>query len=402
MINRKISRIIGPVAGMMTILIAMGAISMPVYAEDKEQVEYSYNQSVFNKDNLNREKVIEENGCRLTVKNIAATRNKIKVSMEFESSRDGEDLIGHNNLDLRVSMNNIKHTGGSGSRSFEGNGKVIIEEELRNDDGYPEKGILRIDVVDGQLDFNKSLKIPVDFTEDFSQSFSKDINSKINGTDINLDKFESNALETSVVVSKQLDNSMHFHKYSYSEFLNFIVDIDGEIYYTDYPSYSDDRDGREYDHYTVEGLTYEKVKNAENISIIQIENNMSEEEIEEFYNSRDDEINDTFHDDEQSISYPEKIKFVDGSEGDVNISRDGDVLKVFCSSDSDLKSMLMSINIEGAYIDEEKYYSHLDGKHIYKDLTKKNQYIVEFNDSEKDKMINLNYNPIIYNSDKFS
>lgn len=402
MIKKNNGKIFSLSAGAMSAFMVMAALSVPVYAAENK-IEYIYNQSLLDKSLFNGNNVIEQNGAKLTVTNIQATKNRIKVAMELEADRASQDDLKYNNLDIRVRINDMEESGRSGECSNNGDGKLLIEEEIENDEGYPEKGVIRIDAVSGKLGLNGTLKIPVNFTEDFNNVFMKDINKSIDidGTKVNIERFESNQIETGIVTSQPVDDKRSFRHRIHDENLKFLVNIDGNIYYCNFPSYSNEKDGREYDNYAAEDLTYDKVKNAGEIKIIPVNNTMTDEEIEEFYNKDNSEIYAKYVKVDNGVKYPEKIIFSDGSEGKVNVVREDNKIKVYCSSDSDLKSMLMAVNSYGYYTDNEEYYNELAGRTVYKDKDKDNQYVVEYDDSENSQSIDFGYNYIIYNIDKF-
>ena len=392
MINNKIRKMFSPVAGIMSMIMVMGTVSIPVYAADNN-IEYVYNQSELNKDILSGNNVIEQNGTKL------ASKNKIKVWMELTSNKDSNSFE-HNDLDIRVYMNDSEQTGGSGSRSgFEGS-KMEIEEEIENQEGYPAQGIIRIDAVEGKLGLNGTLKIPVDFTEDFNNTLSKDISEDINvnGTKGKIEKFISDGIDTRIVVSRPVEGPYPLH-HMYEESYQFAVDIDGKLYSSYYSSYSDEKDGREYENYVLEGLNYEKVKNASEIKITPYVNTMTQDEIEAYYNKNNDSYEKNLKEDNK-VEYLEKISFADGTEGKISVVREENKIKVYCNSDSDFKSKLMAINMSAAYTDEN-YYSGLDDKTIFKDKDNDNQYVIEFNDIESNRKANLYVNDIVSNIDKF-
>lgn len=402
MINNKIRKIFSPAAGLMSILMVMGTVSMPVYAAD-DKIEYAYNQSLLDKDMLSGNNVIEQNGVKLVVTNIEACKNKIKVTMDLYTNKDDSDSLMYNDLDIRVYMNNIQQTGSSGGRSGCKNGKISIDEEIENEDGYPEKGIIRIDAVDGKIGLNGTLKIPVDFTEDFKKVLSKDINMTVknnNGNEFNMEKFVSNSFETSILLSQPEKNDISFAHSIRTEDMSFLVNIDGSIYKADFPNSSYSSDGKEYDQYCLEGLTYDKVNNSDKITIRQLTNSMSEEEIDDFYKNRREDMEKEPDEDENGVKYNKKVEFNDGSEGSFKVVREDSKVKIYCSSDSDLKSMLMATNLYGVYMDNEEYFDGLEGSNVYKD--KDNNYVAEFDDVQRDKKITINMNPMICNIDKFS
>ena len=67
-----------------------------------------------------------------------------------------------------------------------------------------------------------------------------------------------------------------------------------------------------------------------------------------------------------------------------------------------LKEYAHGCNVYGYYTDNEEYYNKLTGRTVYKDKDKDNQYVIEYDDSEKNQSIDFDYNYIIYNIDKFT
>ena len=102
MINRNNKKILSLSVGAMMFLT-----SMPVYAADNN-IEYAYNQTSLSKDILKGNNVIEQNGVKLTVTKIEATKNKINVTMELETNGCDIDEMDHDYLRLNVKMNDIK------------------------------------------------------------------------------------------------------------------------------------------------------------------------------------------------------------------------------------------------------------------------------------------------------
>lgn len=126
---------------------------------------------------------------------------------------------------------------------------------------------------------------------------------------------------------------------------------------------------------------------------------MTEDEIEIFYKNDNEGKYEKGLKEDSNVKYPEKISFSDGSEGKINVVRDNDKIKVYCSSDSDFSSKLMALNLDGAYSDEDEYYDGLVDKTVYKD--EDNVYVVEYTDTKKDTSVQLCINYLIENIDKF-
>lgn len=402
MIRSKISKCIIKGSGIMSLLMCMNVLSAPVYAaENNANVEYSYNQSSMDKELKNN--VIEQNGTKLTVDKICGSKDKIKVYITIESNQSlKEENLYHSDFDINVSMDGTDNNHVNTSCEEDGDNKLKYVFKIGGDKEFSENGIIRIDAVNGYLNFNGSLKIPVDFKEDFQSSYTKDLNGKIKDSNIEINKFISNNIETGVVVSwPKCDN----RKASLGDFSNFdksrfIINVDGKIYFADHLN-----------NWSGEGnvmlaaaddLTYDEVKNAKDISIMNYYNSMTDEESNEFhenYKLKDNILGKLSKGNTEEIN--SSINFDDGSEGKIKAVRDNDKVKVYCSSESEKNSLTMAVNVFGGYNLDDDLNNYMSEAHIYKDLNKDNQYIVELEDTEKDKDFQIGINKMSSKDDKF-
>ena len=133
-----------------------------------------------------------------------------------------------------------------------------------------------------------------------------------------------------------------------------------------------------------------------------------------YYNSMTDEESNEFYENNKmkdsilgklpkgnAEDFNSSIKFDGGSEGKIKAVRDNDKVKVYCSSDSDKNSLIMAMHIFGGYNLDDDLNSYMSEAHIYKDLNKDNQYIVELEDTEKDKDFQIGINKMSSKDDKF-
>ena len=400
MIRSKISKCIIKGSGIMSLLMCMNVLSAPVYAaENNANVEYSYNQSSMDKELKNN--VIEQNGTKLTVDKICGSKDKIKVYITVESNQSLKDQDFHNGFSMKVKMDGTDNNHVNTSCEEDGDNKLKYVFKIGGDKEFSENGVIRIDAVNGYLNFNGSLKIPVDFKEDFQKNYTKDLSGKIKDSNIEINKFISNNIETGVVVSwPECDN----RKASLGDFSNFdksrfIINVDGKIYF----AYGLSSCGKENSKLVrAEDLTYDKVNNAKDISIMNYYNSMTDEESNEFYenNKMKDSILGKLPKG-NAEDFNSSIKFDGGSEGKIKAVRDNDKVKVYCSSDSDKNSLIMAMHIFGGYNLDDDLNSYMSEAHIYKDLNKDNQYIVELEDTEKDKDFQIGINKMSSKDDKF-
>lgn len=402
MIRSKISKCIIKGSGIMSLLMCMNVLSAPVYAaENNANVEYSYNQSSMDKELKNN--VIEQNGTKLTVDKICGSKDKIKVYITIESNQSlKEENLYHSDFDINVSMDGTDNNHVNTSCEEDGDNKLKYVFKIGGDKEFSENGIIRIDAVNGYLNFNGSLKIPVDFKEDFQSSYTKDLSGKIKDSNIEINKFISNNIETGVVVSwPECDN----RKASLGDFSNFdksrfIINVDGKIYFADHlNNWSGEGNVMLA---AAEDLTYDEVKNAKDISIMNYYNSMTDEESNEFYedNKMEDSILGKLPK-ENTEDFNSSINFDGGSEGKIKVVRDNDKVKVYCSSESEKNSLTMAVNVFGGYNLDDDLNSYMSEAHIYKDLNKDNQYIVELEDTEKDKDFQIGINKMSSKDDKF-
>lgn len=404
MVRNKISKYIIQGTGIMSLLMCMNAFSAPVYAADNNSnIEYFYNESSMDKELKNN--VIEQNGTKLTVDKICGSKDKIKVYITVESNQSLKDQDFHNGFSMKVKMDGTDNNHVNTSCKEDGDNKLKFVFNITPDKEFSEKGVIRIDAVYSYLNFNGTLKIPVDFKEDFQSSYTKDLNERIKDSNIQINKFISNNVETGVVVSwPESDNG----KASLDDFSNFdkskfIINVDGKMYVAEHLNGWGGEgnfmlvatDASDY-------LSYNEVKNAKDISIMNYYNRMTDEESNEFYENHKSEDNicgklSKGNTEELNSS----IKFDDGSEGKIKAVRDNDKVKVYCSSESEKNSLTMAVNVFGGYNLEDDSNRKMSECAIYKDSNKDNQYIVELEDTEKDKDFQIGICKIASKADKF-
>ncbi|NME83836.1 hypothetical protein [Clostridium sp. SM-530-WT-3G] len=342
--------------------------------------------------------VIEQNGNKLTVNKICASKNKVKVCFTIESNKSFKHFGMHGGLEVNVFMGDLENRHTRSSAHLTQDNKIEYEVEINNENGFAETGVIRVDVVDGYRNLNASLKIPVNFKEDFQDNYTQDLSGAIKGTDIEIKQFVSNRVETGVVLLWP-DNEKFIENIDNS---NFLINVDGKIYL------ANNIDDFEADNNrnmiaTAEDLTYDQIKDSNSISVMNYYNSMTDEELNKYYedfDTKDNILGEVPKTENGETDF--LIKFNDKTEGKIKVIKENDNIKIYCSSDSDKKSMLMAMNTFGLYCDENNdAYDSIDNKVIYKDKKVDNQYIIELNNVEKDKTAVLLMEKTILEDDKF-
>lgn len=109
MINKKISKIIGPAAGIMVFMMSIGIMPVQAYAAETQSIQ---NEASLSKSgNVNYE--IEQNGVKLTITDIIGTRNKIKINATI-TREDGfdENIKSHRSIELNMHKEKEESNGG--------------------------------------------------------------------------------------------------------------------------------------------------------------------------------------------------------------------------------------------------------------------------------------------------
>ena len=386
MINKKVSRIIGPVAGMMGIVMVMETVPVSVYAADTTVSQN--NQSVYE---------VEENGVKFKITDILATKHKIKVKGVIER-KDASIEMDHKSLNLNLYMDNFRDQRSKGMSWGNINENLVeVEADIETEDVIPENGELVASLILGKYDFNKSIVIPLDLRESLSKVIEKDLNEKVNDN-AQIVKFESDIIGTRIVINEKYSDEEY--GFSHNDKTDYIIKIGDNIYRADSISgdYDDDNENLsktiEY-----EDVTYDDIKEGEKISIIHVELNMEDRELENYYRNEYENI-DNNKVVENNIKYNNEIEFKNGNKGKIQVERADNKIKFYCASESDKDSLLMAINIFGGYTDNKS----INGKSrpvVYKDNNKEHVYVVEYKDTDKDGTFETYLDGRITYNDKF-
>jgi len=413
MVNKKLSRSLGPVLGVMGFILAIGVMESPVLADDNVEVNSAYTNSttaaaVMYKDySININKSQTQNGIRVTVDKAIATEHKLKVTLKLESEKSLEK-IQHDNSIFMLSYGDNDNERYTSQNTEQINDKtMLLTLEKDNYEGeYPEKGEIRVDVVLSNYKVNIGMDIPIDFTESFNNIIKKDISGKIPEFNYTLNKMESDFTGTRITYDKPKRDD-DTEDTSNSLFNSVIILKAGDKMYKtesngDYMGKDEVISGN----YEVKSLTYNKVKDENNISILPVICNISDKELSEIYskdNKKQESIN---KETTNNVSYEKTIDFTDGTKGEIyNIERNDNSIKVYCKGASEKESILMASNIYAnyQYIKEEKYHDFYKAFNMsfYKDPKEAFGYILELDNVKKDKVVELSFDTLIKYVDRY-
>ncbi len=420
MLNRKISRILGPVLGSMAFALIIGVMELaPAYADNtaaeasvnnltatatttSASVTYTENKDYF--VNINKSEV--QNGIKVTVDKAVATKKNMEVVLKVESDKP-LDKVDHSNSIFEVTYGNDHSDFGrtiSRQANIDDKTMTVTLEKYNYNGEYSSKGDMRVDIALPNYKVNIGIDIPVDFTESFNNILDKDVSVKIPELNYNLSKLESDALGTRISFTRPERDENKGEDDNTSWNSSMILKTGDRMYRMNRKGGYSEKDGVGTGNYEAESVTYDKVKDEKGLSLIPLICNLTTDEMDKLYEDKDG--NNVTKDLINNISYDKDFNFGDGTKGEIyNIERNGNTIKVYCAGQSEKESLLMACNTN-------IHYENADGKvdgiyydnrnvSFYKDANKVFGYILQFNNVEKDKPVALDVDKTIKQADKF-
>ncbi|OCA97566.1 DUF4179 domain-containing protein [Clostridium beijerinckii] len=395
MINKKNSKLLGPVLGIMGFMLTIGALETPALADDNVQAISSYTSSTTSpaatyKDySVDINKSITQNGLKVTLEKAVVTKHKLNAVIKVESAQPF-DKTKYNDNSIFQLLYGETHRGGEGmSTDFIDDKTLLITIDQDNDDEeFPESGDLRLDVVFPNYKVNIGMDANADFSESFKNIIEKDLSTKISGSERTLNKLESDVLGTTITYREPRKD--HDDMYMDS---SMILKVGDKMYkLRSSGSSSDDKETK--GTYESKSATYDILKDQKDISVIPLTCNITWDEFRKTHengNKKEDTNKETIN----NVTYSKSFDFSDGSKGEIyNIERNDNTVKVYCKGSSGKASLLMASSMSMCYhfTEGQVYYSNYDSdKHMsfYKDPNVALGYIVEFNNVEKDKALDI-------------
>ncbi|SFD42885.1 hypothetical protein [Clostridium uliginosum] len=404
MVNRKISKLLGRIFGIVGFMLIIGVLEVPALANDNLNTNSAYceNTSLYkDKDYLiNINKSVEQNGFKVTLDKAIATKHKLKVMVKVESEKPFDENKYDNLMDsiVKVTFGNNNNRVNKHYDYINDKILLITIEEENNKEEYPEKGDIRVAVELPAYKVNVGIGDYVDFSESFKNTIEKDIFTPVPQFDFTLNKLEYTAMGTRIFYSGPYRD--FFYKENNPGYLmnSFIIlKVGDRMYKTKYDGcyYSDDAEKNKLrmGSYSAKTATYERVKDKKDISVIPVICDMSSDEINQIIKGN---LKNRYYEKRKAskqtinnISYLKSFEFSDGSKGEIyNIERNDNTIKVYCRGSSEKESLLMANNMVINYNLGE---NELEQDSFYKDSNDNFGYVVEFNNIEKDKILDLNF-----------
>ena len=411
--KKKIVKLLGPVAGIMSFMLLTGVFTTSAFADQVSTSSTAITQNSTKDYKKIINKSVEQNGVKVTLLDVVATKHKIKANIKLECSKGLQDEKKNGLFVQGIYNMQESWGGGQGTSNIDDNTLIVeIEDECEDNSEYKSNGDYRLDIVVPYYKVNIGMNIPVDFTSEFAKVKENEVSIYVKDLDVNIKKVESDILGTNIYYTQKSQN------YSNSDFDNEVHDpivllkVGDKIYVANsygganWGSYNEDND-LEYRTYYSKDATYDKVTTTDAISIIPISNDITYNESNKFYDEKYKdgyEVNEEDYTTEQSVSFVKEFDFSDKSKGEIyKIERDNDIVKLYCKGNSKEKSLLMAstMDIYPKYDENEQYYYDEDYyKTIYKDKNDDNGYVVEFTNVDKDRNMIVGIDDLIQFSDR--
>lgn len=418
MINKKTNRLLSSVLG---VALTIGITEMPVWANDGVQATSLYSTNVNLREDksyvVNKDNSVEQNGVNIRINKIVGTKHKLKVTVLVKSEKT---LDATNNRNIIAQLTYGEQNNGSESTSYENIDentlRITFERDAHDGEEFAEKGELRVDLVMQKYKVNIGIDADVDFTESFKNTIEKDISEKIPDSDSTLKKVEFSNLGTEITcLDPKIDFSDSENSIASMQ-STMILKVGDKMYKVrpsgNYTSGKSKNDNMSTSTYEAEAVNYDMVKDQKDISIIPISCNMTWGELENinktFLNNKENKENNINKETISNVTYEKSFEFSNGNKGEIyNIERNDNSIKVYCRGTSEKEGLMMASNIymnyhiEEGKFDRSSYYGGNNNVSFYKDSKNALGYVVEFNNVEKDKAVNLNLNCMIKQIDRY-
>ncbi|WP_159150950.1 DUF4179 domain-containing protein, partial [Clostridium neonatale] len=279
--KKKIVKLLGPVAGIMSFMLLTGVFTTSAFADQVSTSSTAITQNSTKDYKKIINKSVEQNGVKVTLLDVVATKHKIKANIKLECSKGLQDEKKNGLFVQGIYNMQESWGGGQGTSNIDDNTLIVeIEDECEDNSEYKSNGDYRLDIVVPYYKVNIGMNIPVDFTSEFAKVKENEVSIYVKDLDVNIKKVESDILGTNIYYTQKSQN------YSNSDFDNEVHDpivllkVGDKIYVANsygganWGSYNEDND-LEYRTYYSKDATYDKVTTTDAISIIPISNDIT-------------------------------------------------------------------------------------------------------------------------------
>ena len=389
--SKKIFKLLCPAAGILSFMISTGVCSMPVYAADSNTAVVA---DVENENApagaLKINKSVEVNGVKITVLDAIAIKNEVKTRIKFETEKTIDDATFNNSF-VQQTYGDDDYNGYNGDYDILDDHTFMYTTDNESDDyEYAQKGILRIDVVIPKLDINTCIKVPVDFGDQFKNVKEISINKQLNDfDDMKIEKIQKSAFGTDIYY-KAKDKDTHF---SYSGERSFWIKNGDKFYKTYDHGMTSFEDDYQTGYYRCSALNSSVVSTDESVSLIPIQFDVNEEDLDNIYDNYEEEENKST---ENGIAYTKNFKFNDNTVGEIyKVEKKDNKIKIYCKGDTEDEGLIMINNLYVHYKYDENsneqnnYYDFEENTCMYKDTNEQNGYVLECNNIDTSKDIEI-------------
>jgi hypothetical protein len=414
MINKKLSKILGPVLGIIGFMMTLGVMESSVFADTsvtsqisnvttQAAITYTQNKDYF----VNINKIASQNGIKVTLDKALATKHSIKAIIKIESTTPFDTSSHTDSIFALTYGNDFNCRTRDISRKYINNKTMLITLEKDNyKDEYPSAGNLRVDIALPEHKVNLGIDATVDFTDSFKNVFEQKVSGKIPEFNYTLNELDVDNIGLRVNYTEpKRDDSTDYRENS---IWNSIMLLKlGDKYYKidsngNYSTGGDILMGN----YKTNLVTYDMVKDEKNISILPIISYITENDFDYINKISQDQTSTTTKDTKNNVNYPKDYTFSDGTKGEIyKIERNNGLFKIHLKGASEKESLLMASNIFAhyAYVKGENNATYINGNEItlYKDPNEALGYIVELKDPDKDRELNINLDDSIILIDKY-
>lgn len=336
-------------------------------------------------------KSVEDKGYKFTVDNIVGTKDRLVIGIKIESNNPLPKSC-KNDFMCFATPKGARGGGSSSYKAYFLNDKtLILLLETESSDVYSKFGDIDINIHNIKIDkadynvnndhigeeLNVNFNLKVDFSRSFANSSEIKINKSfdINGSKKRINSIESNILGT--VLKGKVDNYNKAYDHSKDNIFTYMLKVDDKIYTESSSSMYDDKLSIIFD-----GATYDKLKNAKEISLIPIRSLYNTNERN---NKVDNALKNLKHGDmitADGIEYPSKIYFSDNRVGEFyKVERERNTIRMYFKGEGEILPFVTRTYLDGYYNEEKtdeninlEYYNGI----IYKDKNVLNGYIKEF------------------------
>ena len=381
--SKKISKMLAPVSGIMSFMLVMGVMTTPVFADEVKSNDVAVQESIKTDYATYINSTTEKSGFKLTLSKVTASKNKMTATVTIECPKAiDEDTLKNSIFSLVVKKTDCE-TYRESTRKIDDK-TLEITFNAMSFKGIPENADLRFDVILPQFNLNGWVNANVDLIKNYDKIIEKDILINNDKAGMTYNKFESDVLGTTIYCERaKYDENVDYDEQYSDDDSKILIKCDDKIYdYNDRNHYYNHDDNISLQAFTSKSVTYDDIKNAESVSLIPVICTLKNKDIDEIYSNFSYEEADRETTD--NVEYEKKFEFADGTDGELSkVERQDNKIKVYCSADTDKKSLLMAIGINGHCKGEDGYFSGEPNKVIYKNPDDATGYIVEFDNVNK-------------------